>query len=157
MKKLATCQWLHEPELQGWCLDDERLDVLITGPSGIGKSGWACALAHPACRQGFTACPLHLPRLVTELAIARGDGRYRKLLAPLARLEVILLDDFGLAALTEEQRRDLLESLEDRYERRCTVVTSQYPVEHWHDLIGDATLADTILETGSCTTPTGLT
>ena len=135
MKKLATCQWLHE-----------RLNVLITGPSGIGKSWLACALAHQACRQGFTARYLRLPRLLTELAIARGDGRYRKLLAQLARLDVILLDDFGLAALTEEQRRDLLEILEDRYERRSTVVTSQYPVEHWHDLIGDPTLADAILD-----------
>jgi DNA replication protein DnaC len=84
--------------------------------------------------------------LLTELAIARGDGRYRKLLAQLARLDLIILDDFGLAALTEEQRRDLLEILEDRYERRSTVVTSQYPVEHWHDLIGDPTLADAILD-----------
>jgi DNA replication protein DnaC len=137
MKKLATCQWVHE-----------HLNVLITGPSGIGKSWLACALAHQACRQGFTARYLRLPRLLPELAIARGDGRYRKLLAQLARLDVILLDDFGLAALTEEQRRDLdlLEILEDRYERRSTVVTSQYPVEHWHDLIGDPTLADAILD-----------
>lgn len=135
MKKLATCQWLHE-----------RLNVLITGPSGIGKSWLACALAHQACRQGFTARYLRLPRLLPELAVARGDGRYRKLLAQLARLDVIILDDFGLAALTEEQRRDLLEILEDRYERRSTVVTSQYPVEHWHDLIGDPTLADAILD-----------
>jgi DNA replication protein DnaC len=130
IKKLATCQWLHE-----------HLNVLITGPSGIGKSWLACALAHQACRQGFTARYLRLPRLLTELAIARGDGRYRKLLAQLARLDVILLD-----ALTEEQRRDLLEILEDRYERRSTVVTSQYPVEHWHDLIADPTLADAILD-----------
>lgn len=118
MKKLATCQWLHEHRAPHRTERDRQKRLGVR------------ARATCACRQGSTACTLHLPRLVTELAIARGDDRYRKLLAPLARLEVILLDDFGLAALTEEQRRDLIESLEDRYERRCTVVTSQYPVEH---------------------------
>ena len=89
---------------------------------------------------------LRLQRLLTELDIAKGDGRYRKQLAQLARLDLIVLDDFGLAAMTDEQRRDLLEILEDRYERKSTLVTSQFPVDRWHDLIGDPTLADAILD-----------
>lgn len=135
MVKLATGDWLRE-----------HLNCLITGPAGVGKSYLACALAHQACREGLSVRYLRLPRLLNELTIARGDGRYRKLLVSLARTDLIVLDDFGLAVLGDEPRRDLLEILEDRYQRRSTIVTSQFAVEHWHELINDPTLADAILD-----------
>ena len=124
----------------------EHLNVLITGPAGIGKSWLACALAHSACRHGRSASYRRLPRLLTELAIARADASYPKLLASLAKTEVLVIDDFGFAKLTAENRRDLLEVIEDRYGIRSTVVTSQLPVEKWHDAIADPTLADAILD-----------
>ena len=135
---------LFHPSAGTWLR--EHLNCLITGPTGVGKSYLACALAHQACRDGYSVRYARLPRLLGELGIARGDGRYRKQLAQLARTDLIVLDDFGLAALTDEQRRDLLELLEDRYERRSTLITSQYPIDRWHELIGDPTLADAILD-----------
>jgi len=135
VKKLASGAWLRE-----------HLNCLVTGPTGVGKSYVACALAHQACRDGYRVRYLRLPRLLGELGIARGDGRYRKVLGQLARLDLLVLDDFGLAAFTDHNRRDLLEILEDRYERRSTLVTSQFPVDQWHALLGDATLADAILD-----------
>ncbi len=117
----------------------EHLNVLITGPAGIGKSWMACALAHSASYR-------RLPRLLGELAIARADGSYPRRLASLAKTEVLVIDDFGLAKLTAENRRDLLEIIEDRYGIRSTVVTSQLPVEKWHHAIADPTLADAILD-----------
>ena len=124
----------------------EHLNVLITGPAGIGKSWIACALAHSACRHGHSASYRRMPRLLSELAIARADGSYPKRLASLAKTEVLVIDDFGLAKLSAENRRDLLEIIEDRYGIRSTVATSQLPVEKWHDAIGDPTLADAILD-----------
>jgi len=125
----------------------QHLNVLITGPTGVGKSFLACALAQKACRQGYTAFYQRLPRLLTELEIARGDGRYPKLMRQLAKVDVLVLDDWGLdGGLNDRQRRDLLEILDDRYASRATVVTSQLPVEHWHDALGDPTLADAILD-----------
>ena len=124
----------------------EHLSILIIGPAGIGKSWIACALAHSACRHGHSASYRRLPRLLTELAIARADGSYPKLLASLAKTEVLVIDDFGLAKLSAENRRDLLEITEDRYGIRSTVITSQLPVENWHDIVGDPTLADAILD-----------
>ena len=103
-------------------------------------------MAHKACRDGYTAQYLRVPRLWRELSIAKGDGRYPKLLASYAKQDVLILDDFGLAALTDEQRRDLLEILEDRHGTRATLVTSQLPVEQWHEAIGNPTLADAILD-----------
>ena len=135
MIELATGQWLRE-----------HLNLLITGPAGIGKSWIACALAHQACRYGFTALYLRLPRLIEELALARAEGTYAKRLAQLARIDLITLDDWGLIPLTAEARRDLLELLDDRHQRKSTPVTSQLPVEHWHDYLGDPTLADAILD-----------
>ena len=135
MLRLAGCQWLGE-----------HLNVLITGPTGVGKTWIACALANKACREGFSARYLRLPRLLQDLGIARADGRYPKVLAELAKTDLLVLDDWGLAPTTDEQRRDLLEILDDRCERRSTLVTSQFPVAHWHEALGDPTLADAILD-----------
>lgn len=135
MLRLASCQWIKE-----------RHNVLITGPTGIGKTWLACALGHKACREGYTVLYLRLPRLLQELPIAKGDGRYAKLMAALAKTDLLLLDDWGLAVLSDENRRDLLELLEDRHGRRATLVTSQLPLAHWHEALGDPTLADAILD-----------
>ena len=109
----------------------------------MGKSWLACALAHLACRDGFSVLYTRLPRLLHDIAIARGDGTYAKLLASFAKLDLIVLDDFGLAKLNADNRRDLLE---DRYATRSTLVTSQILIENWHDAIGDPTFADAILD-----------
>ena len=135
IQSLAACQWVKE-----------HLNVLITGPTGAGKTWLACALAHKACREGYTAQYVRLTRLLRELMIAKGDGSYPKLLANLAKVDVLILDDWGLMKLSAENRRDLLEVLEDRHGRRSTVATSQLPIEEWHGVIGDATLADAILD-----------
>ena len=132
---LAACQWVHE-----------HLNVLICGPTGVGKTFLACALAHKACREGYSAFYARLPRLLQDLELGRGDGRYAKLMKSLAKIEVLVLDDLGIAPLTERARRDLLELMDDRYNTRSTVVTSQLPVAQWHDAIGDPTLADAILD-----------
>jgi DNA replication protein DnaC len=124
----------------------QHLNVLITGKTGTGKSFLACALAQKACREGFTAAYHRVPRLLAELGTAKADGRYAKVLAGMARVDVLVLDDWGLHPLTDASRRDLLEILEDRYGRRSTVVTSQLPVSTWHEAIGDATLADAVLD-----------
>ena len=133
--RLATCQWVRE-----------RHNVFITGPTGIGKTCLGCALGHQACRDGLTALYLRLPRFLQELPMAKGDGRYGKLLTALAKTDVLILDDWGLAPFSAENRRDLLEIVEDRHDRRATIITSQLPVEHWHDALGDPTLADAILD-----------
>lgn len=134
--KLADCQWVAQ-----------HLNILITGPTGVGKSYLACALAQKACRAGYKAFYQRLPRLLAELEIARGDGRYPKLMRQLAKVEVLVLDDWGLEiGLNDRQRRDLLEILDDRYATHSTLVTSQLPIEHWHEAIGDPTLADAILD-----------
>jgi DNA replication protein DnaC len=135
MRKLATGEYL-----------DQKLNVLVTGPAGVGKTWLACALAHKACRDGYTARYLRLPRLMQELPIARADGRYAKLLREYAKVDLLLLDDWGLMNLNDDTRRDLLEILDDRHNQKSTLVTSQLPVEQWHDYIGEPTLADAILD-----------
>ena len=135
MRDLGSCQWIRR-----------HLNLLITGPTGVGKTWIACALAHKACRSGFTAQYRRLSRLLDELSYAHADGRYPLLMKKLARTDLLVLDDWGLAKLTAPQRRDLLEVLDDRHDRRSTLVTSQLPVDHWHKIIGDPTLADAILD-----------
>ncbi len=135
MTKLATCGWLRE-----------HLNCLICGPTGIGKSWLACALAHKACRDGFTALYVRVPRFFRELCLAKGDGRYPKLMRTLTKTNLLVLDDFGASPLNDEHRRDFLEILDDRYGVLSTLITSQFPVNHWHELIGDPTLADAILD-----------
>ncbi|WP_295443977.1 IS21-like element helper ATPase IstB [uncultured Thiodictyon sp.] len=121
-------------------------NILICGPTGVGKTFLACALANQACRQGRSVLYVRLPRLLPALAIGRGDGSYAKSLSSLARTEVLVIDDWALAPLTDEGRRDLLEIFDDRHGTRSTIITSQLGVKHWHASIGDPTLADAILD-----------
>jgi DNA replication protein DnaC len=132
---LAACHWVnsHQP-------------ILITGPTGAGKTFLACALAQAAVRHGSTALYQRAPRMLTELLAARGDGRLPTLMASWARVGVLLIDDFGLQPLTAQQASDLLEVIEDRVQRRSTIVTSQLPVALWHEALGEPTLADAILD-----------
>lgn len=135
MATLATGAWLRQ-----------HLNILVTGPAGIGKSWIMCALANQACRLGFSAQYRRFDRLLQEMTYARGDGRYAKLLAQIAKTDLLCLDDFLLTPLNDAARRDLLELLDDRHGARSTIVTSQLPVKHWHEAIGDPTLADAILD-----------
>jgi DNA replication protein DnaC len=135
MASLSTCDWIRHGH-----------SVLITGATGCGKTWIACALAQQACRQGFSALYVRLPRLFEELRIAHGDGSFTRKLAALARTDVLLLDDWGVNPLTQPERADLLEILDDRVATRSTIVTSQLPVEHWHEYLADPTLADAILD-----------
>ena len=121
-------------------------NVIVTGPTGVGKSWIACALGHKACRDDIAVLYQRLPRLAQDLDLARGDGRYGRLLKSLARARLLILDDWGMAPLSPDQRRDLLEIMDDRHGRASTIITSQFPVDHWHQLIGDPTLADAILD-----------
>jgi DNA replication protein DnaC len=132
---LAACAWISK-----------GINVLICGPTGVGKSYLACALAHKACLEGYTALYLRLPRLFEELRLAKADGRYGKLMLNYAKTDLLVLDDWGLTTMTDPQRRDLLELMEDRYGLKSTIITSQLPVTAWHEAIGDPTLADAILD-----------
>jgi len=133
--RLATGDWIQQHGV-----------LLITGPTGTGKSWLACALGQSACRHGYTVRYLRLPRLLPELIIARTDGTYSKLLTQLGKADLLILDDWGLAPIGDRERRDLLEMIEDRTGRRATLLTSQVPVEHWHECVGDATFGDAILD-----------
>lgn len=133
--EISRGQWLSQ-----------RLNILITGPTGCGKTYLACAIAHRACLDGFTTRYYRLPRLWEELKIAKANGSYMSWLVQLAKIDVLLLDDWGLVAPNAERRQDLLEILDDRYQKKSTIVTSQLPVIHWHEHLNDATLADAILD-----------
>ncbi|KPX12840.1 IS21-like element helper ATPase IstB [Pseudomonas syringae] len=133
--QLGSGQWLRD-----------GLNLIIGGSTGVGKTWLACALAHKACRDGYSVRYLRLPRLMEELSLAHGDGRFAKLMAGYAKTDLLILDDWGLAPFSAPQRRDMLELLDDRYGNRSTLVTSQMPVDKWHALIGDPTLGDAILD-----------
>jgi len=137
-KQIATLQtgdWLMK-----------KRNLIITGPTGCGKTYLACAMGHYACHQGMSVRYFRATRLFEMLTIAHGDGSYLKIINQLAKAEVLIIDDWGLEKLTLSQRNDLLEIMEDRHATKSTIVTSQLPVTKWHSYIGDATLADAILD-----------
>jgi DNA replication protein DnaC len=133
--KLAAGDWI-----------DQHQNLIVIGPTGVGKSWISCALAHTACRNDRSVLYHRVPRLFDALALARGDGRHARLLKTIARVELLILDDWGLASLTPAQGRDLLEIVDDRHGRGSTIVTSQLPVEQWHEAIANPTVADAILD-----------
>lgn len=135
LRQLAQATWISE-----------HLNVLITGSTGVGKSYLACALGQLACRKGYRVTYRRVPRFFEEASLAKADGTYTKLMATLAKADVLVLDDLGLGTLREAHRHDLLEVLEDRYGDRSTIVTSQLPISKWHDWVNDPTLADAILD-----------
>lgn len=125
---------------------EHHQNVLITGATGCGKTYLGCILATQACRQGYSVRYFRTSRLLEQLTIAHGDGRFSKLLNQLAKTDVLVLDDWGLESLTLGQRNDVLELMEDRHGNRSTLITSQVPIQKWHAAIGDPTLADAILD-----------
>ena len=132
---LSSCRWIAEHH-----------NLFVTGPTGVGKSFIACALSQKACREGYSALYFRLPRLFSDLSLAKGDGRYQRLLSSYDRTDLLVLDDWGIAPLSPENRRDLLEILDDRYGNRSTLITSQLPVGKWYEYLDDPTLADAILD-----------
>lgn len=132
---LATCEWIKNAQ-----------NIIITGPTGVGKTYLTCALANRACRMGFSAFYIRIPNLFQQLAIARADGSYPKLMKKLTKTRVLVLDDLGLAPMSAAERRDLLEVIEDRHLLSSTIVATQLPIENWHDNIRDPTIADAILD-----------
>jgi DNA replication protein DnaC len=125
---------------------EEAQNLIIEGPTGVGKSWLACALGQKACRDNRSVLYQRLPKMFADLALARGDGRYPRLMRAIGGVKLLILDDWGLEPLGPEQRRDMLEIVEERYGRGATLITSQIPVDRWHDLIGDPTLGDAILD-----------
>jgi DNA replication protein DnaC len=134
-QQLATCRWIAEHRA-----------LLVTGPCGIGKSWLSCALAQKACRDGYTVHYARVPRLFADLDLAHGDGRFARLFRMLVRVDLLVLDDWGPDRLSASQRRDLMEIVEDRHGRGSILITSQLPVATWHELIGEPTLGDAILD-----------
>jgi DNA replication protein DnaC len=132
---LARCEWITNIQ-----------NIIITGPTGVGKTYLACALANRACRMGFQSYYSRLPRLFQELTIARADGSYSRLMKKLLKAKVLVIDDLGLAPMSPSERTDLLEVIEDRHGTSSTLVATQLPIDHWHDNIGDSTIADAILD-----------
>lgn len=135
VRQLATCRWV-----------EERSNIVITGLTGVGKTYLACAFAQQACRRGHKTLYRRVPRLLDEITLARADGSWRNLLRQYSKTEVLVLDDFGLAPLTQTKLHDLLEVVEEREERGSTIITSQLPQNKWHEYLGDPTVADAILD-----------
>ena len=135
IRQLASCRWVAETQ-----------HIAISGATGTGKSYIACALAHQACRKGYRAVYRRMPRLFHELRLARADGSYPRLLARMARIQVIVIDDFGIAPLDDQDRQDLLELLDDRYDAGSVIISGQLPPDNWHDYIAEPTLADAICD-----------
>jgi DNA replication protein DnaC len=133
--RLANCDWIRTAQ-----------NIIISGPTGVGKTYMACAMANSACRMGFSAFYIRIPKLFQELAIAKGDGTYPKIMKKLTQAKVLVLDDFGLAPMSAPERRDLLEVIEDRHALSSTIVATQLPIESWHGNIRDPTIADAILD-----------
>jgi DNA replication protein DnaC len=132
---LASCEWVRDHH-----------HLVVVGPTGIGKSWLACALGHKACREGFSVLYKRATRLFNDLTQARGEGRLPRLLTTLERIRLLIIDDWGPEPLNAEQRRDLLEIVDDRDDRSSLLITSQVPVNRWHEVIGDPTLGDAILD-----------
>jgi DNA replication protein DnaC len=135
IRKLSTCSWIKEHH-----------NLILTGLTGVGKSFIACALAHKACLEGYTSMYYRAPRLFGELETAKADGRYVKVLQAIARVDLLIIDDWGLSKLNLREERELLEVMEDRYEIKSTIFSSQVPVKDWHELIPNKTIADAILD-----------
>jgi DNA replication protein DnaC len=135
MMRLISCDWIKHHQ-----------NIIITGPTGAGKTYMACALANKACREGYRSFYIRSPKLYYELAVSRGDGSYGNLINKLARTQILVIDDLGLAPMKDAERRDLLEVIEDRHGNASTIITSQLPIENWHEHIGDPTIADAILD-----------
>ena len=135
LRTLASSEWVRQ-----------KLNLVFLGPSGIGKSWIACALAQKACRDGFSVLHKKASELFRELALAQADGSLGRMLLRLSLIDVLLIDDFAMAPLKDSERRDFLEVCDDRYQRRSLILTSQMPVAHWHEQIGDPTVADSILD-----------
>ena len=135
MAALASCDWIRQSH-----------NLCITGSTGCGKTWLACALGNQACRQGLAVRYLRLPNLFEQLRIAHGDGSYPRLMNQLLKMDLLIIDDWGIQKMSAAQRQDLMEVIEDRHDRRSTLVASQLPTEHWHDYLGEATLADAILD-----------
>jgi len=135
LRSLATCAWVRAKQ-----------NVIVLGPTGVGKSFLSCALASAACRQGFRSLYVRVPRLVHQLSVARADGSYASELGRLSRFDVLVLDDFLIAPMKDTERRDLLEVLEDRYDHSSTIITSQVPTKTWHEMLSDPTIADAICD-----------
>lgn len=135
VRQLGTCRWIHE-----------HLNIVLTGATGVGKTYLVCALGQRACRNGYRVLYRRTPRLLDELTLARADGTLTRLLGRLARMDLLILDDWGLTPLRDQDRRDLLEVIEDRDGVRSTLLASQIPVAQWHDYLGDPTIADAIAD-----------
>jgi len=135
VRRLSSCEWIRSHD-----------NIAITGKTGTGKTFLACAFGEKACRDGYSVIYRRVPRLLHEILVARADGSYTRLLARIAKTDVLILDDWGIAPLVDQERRELLEVVEDRHGNRSTIVAGQLPVKDWHVYIGDPTIADAVLD-----------